>query len=274
MTGRRAIVGICMLCALIISAVAAQSAMAVSGTTAFTCLDGKGVLRGEHCLTTGTKPATFGHVAFAENTTTETELTNAETQNETKEASTQILKETIAGVPLELKATGVTGTGTLTNKKMEDGEHYVEGTATIKYTGVTVAAPAGKGCKVFTDTNKIKGAEGQIDAHLEYTTTQQGDSIKFTPATGNTGAGVPFAAFFIEGCSPAVPAIEGTWEITGSATCKIDGATIKCDHTEITTQNTLKGKGAKAGFEGAITVKGRANSSEAYKPLSMTTVVT
>jgi uncharacterized membrane protein len=66
MTGRRAIVGICMLCSLFISAVAAQSAMAVSGTTAFTCVKDKGTLIGEHCLTTGSG-FPYGHVAFVEN---------------------------------------------------------------------------------------------------------------------------------------------------------------------------------------------------------------
>ena len=52
MTGRRAIAGLCMLSALLISAVAAQSAMAITGTTAFTCKEvtaGTGHFKGAHC---------------------------------------------------------------------------------------------------------------------------------------------------------------------------------------------------------------------------------
>jgi hypothetical protein len=278
MTGRRAIVGICMLCALIISAVAAQSAMAVSGTTAFTCVkDPAGTLKGEHCLTGGTGE-NYKHVEIAQDTTTEIEVTNAKTVNETKEASSQIFKATIAGVPLELKATGVSGTGTLTNKKdAATGEHYVTGTVTYKYTGVTVAKPEGKGCEVFTDKGpgEPHGTLGEVDVHADFTTTEQGDSIKFTPAA-STGVGAPFATFNIT-CGGLVPALEGTWEVNGSITCKPTaptGATIHCVHNEVTTANTLKTKGVKAGLEGTITVKGRANSGEAYKPLSMTTVTT
>jgi hypothetical protein len=278
MTGRSAIAGICMLCALAISAVAAQSAMAVTGTTAFTCVkDPAGTLKGEHCLTGG-PGENYKHVEIAQDTTTEIEVTNAKTQNETKEASSQIFKITIAGVPLEFKATGVSGTGTLTNKKdAATGEHYVTGTIAYKYTGVTVAAPAGKGCEVFTDKGpgEPHGPAGEIDWHVDFTTQGVGDSIKFTPAA-STGVGAPMAKFNIT-CGGKVPALEGTWEITGSTTCKPTaptGATIHCVHNEITTANTLKAKGVKIGIEGTITVSGRANSGEPYKPLSFTTVTT
>jgi hypothetical protein len=278
MTGRRAILGICMLCALIISAVAAQSALAVSGTTAFTCVkDAAGTLKGEHCLTGGTGE-NYKHVEIAQDKTTEIQITNAKTANETKEATNKIFKVTIAGVPLELRATGVSGSGSVTNKKdAATGEHYVTGTVEFKYTGVTVAKPEGKGCEVFTDRGpgEPHGTVGEVDVHADFTTQGQGDSVKFTPAA-STGAGAPFATFNIT-CGGLVPALEGTWEITGSVTCKPTaptGATGHCVHNEITTANTLKSKGSKAGLEGTITVSGRANSGEAYKPLSSTTVTT
>jgi hypothetical protein len=265
-----------MLCALAFSAFAAQGAAAASnGTTAFTCVKGGGKvdLKGEHCLTTGPLSNEYGHVEVPPGVATEINITNKKTGAE--EPSTQILKETIGGIETELRATGLTGIGTQTNSKdATTGEHFISGTAFLEYTGVTVAKPAGKGCKVFTDNpvTKVKGAEGVIDAHLDLTTKGQEDSIKFTPAASTAGA--PFASFFIEGCSPAVPAIEGTWEVVGSATCKPTGATIVCSHSEITTQNTLKGKGAKAGFEGSVTIKGRANEGEPFTPLSNTTVAT
>jgi hypothetical protein len=279
MTGRRAILGICMLCVLAISAVAAQSAMAVTGTTAFTCVkDAAGTLKGEHCVTGGSGE-NYKHVEIPQDDTTEIQLTNAKTKNETKESTSIIFKVTTAGVPLELRATGVSGTGTLTNKKdAATEEHYVTGTAEFKYTGVTVVSPAGKGCEVFTDpgVGLPHGTAGEIDWHADFTTQGVGDSIKFTPAA-STGVGAPFATFNITCSITKVPALEGTWEVTGSETCKPTaptGATIHCIHAEMTTANTLKAKGAKAGLEGAITISGRANSGEAYKPLSFTTVTT
>jgi hypothetical protein len=273
MTGRRALLGLCMLCALMVSAVAAQSAMAVSGTTGFTCVaDPAGTLKGSHCLDSG--PATlFKHVEIPQDETTETKISNETTEGGT---STQIFKETIAGVELELKATGLSGTGTQTNTlDKATGEHYISGTALLTYTGVTVQKPAGKGCKVFTDdpVTKTKGVEGVTDWHVDYTTLKQEDSIKFSPAANTEGG--QFVGFYVE-CAPVkVPAIEGTFPITGAFTCVPNRGTIVCNHNEITTQNLLKGKGTKTGLEAEVTVTGRVKGSGAeYKPLSVTTKAT
>jgi hypothetical protein len=269
MSKPRTAIGLCMLCALVFSAFAAQSAFAASkGTTAFTCVKGQGTLRGEHCLSTGAAAAEYGHVAIAENATTELSGTNGKTANETTESSVARFKETIAGVELELSATGGEGSGTLVNKKdATTGEHYAEGSGTLAFTGVVVTKPI-KGCRVYTD--ETKGVEGVVDTKpLKATTKGQGDSIKFEP-----GSGVTFATFFIAGCSPSIPAIEGIWEITGSLKCPIAGATASCTHAEVTAANTLKGKGNKAGLEGSVTLSGRANSGDTYKPLASTTVET
>jgi hypothetical protein len=291
MNGRRAIVGLCMLCALMVSAFAAQSASAATkGTTAFTCVKGAGTLRGEHCLTTGTAAPEYGHVAIKEpegkETTTELEISSAKTDKETTAAGTTAFQETIAGAELELQSNNVTGTtvvdkepavttvSSITNKKDPvTGEHYIEGTALYHYAEVKVTKPAGKGCKVFTDeeATKTKGAEGVVDVHLNFTTKGQGDFIKFEGATGTQ-----FATFFIECTTKVGEALEGTWTITGSAKCPPTGATIVCSHTEITTQNTLKGKGSKAGLEGPLTISGRDPTLKetTYTPLSFTTVET
>jgi hypothetical protein len=278
MTGRGAIIGLCMLCALAFSAAVVQSASAaVAGTTAFTCLKKAGgvgpeTFSKEHCKK-GEGPGEYGHFSFAQDTTTEITVTNANTNAATNGPESSVLKETIGGVNLELTSTEVTGTGTLENKKdAATNEHYISGTAVIEYKKTVVTAPSGKGCKVFTDNAGTPGAEGVVDAHVNATTTGQGDSIKFEPATGAT-----FATFFVSGCSPAVPAIEGTWEITGSATCKPDGATIVCDHEEITKQKTLKGKGNTAGFKSKVTISGRdplIDPPGVHNPLSVTTVET
>jgi hypothetical protein len=274
MTRRRAIAGLCMLCALALSATVVQSAGATTnGTTAFTCVKGAGTLKGEHCLTTGGAPAEYGHVAIAGNTTTEVIATNSKTSNETKEATNMSLKATVGGVELKLQATGWEGSGWLENAKDATGEHYVRDGGLVKFTGVTVAAPAGKGCNVFTDetATKTKGPEGVITTGpLAGTSLGQGDGLKFSGAEGG-----PFASFFLE-CTTKVPALEGTREITGSVIGKPDGATVAFDETEITLQATLKCGGNKAGFEGRVTIRGKDPIAEdkVFTPISVTTVET
>jgi hypothetical protein len=276
----RAVIGLCMLCALALGVVTAESASAATnGITAFTCKKGAGTFKTEHCRPSEPTGGEFGHVAVAENTTTEIELTNAKTNAATNGPETTIFQETLGGVPLELQGKTVTGTGTLTNKKdPTTGEHYIEGTVTYAYHEVTVTKPAGKGCKIFTDetATKTKGTEGTVDWHLDFTTKGQGDFVQFTPAANTKPGTEAFATFFLSGCSPPIPALEGTWELTGSFRCPADGATIRCSHTEITNQNTLKGKGNKLGTEGPLTVLGRDPTLKetAYTPLSATTVET
>lgn len=285
MTGRRAVIGLCMLCALAFSAFAAQSAAAsTKGTTAFTCKNvgtNLGKFTKAHCKPGDAGTGNFEHVGIAANTTTEITGTNDKTNADTSGPTEARLKAIIGGVETELVATTVHGTGTMTNaietaEQPNPGEHYAHGTGTITYTGVTVAKPAGKGCKVFTDTlpGKTKGAEGVVDTRpLIATTTGEGDFVKFEGEEKDALGNPIFASFFVE-CTTKVPALEGTWDVIGSITCKTDGATILCDHNEITTQNKLKAKGNKAGLSGALTISGRANSGEATTPLSTTTVET
>jgi hypothetical protein len=278
MDGRRAIVGLCLLCALAFSAFAAESASAVTkGTTVFTCKKGtpaKG-FSDEHCTKEAVSPeAKFEHVSVAENTTTTTSYTSAKTNAATTEGTIATLGVTIGGAELELSAKLTTGEGSLTNKKdPTTGEHYVEGTGLIVYHEVEVTKPKEKGCTVTTDNeDKSKGAVGTVDAHVNATSKGQGDFLKFEPATGTA-----FATFWIECTDPTVPAVlKGTWEITGSLKCPVKGATIECSETEVTAQNTLKAKGNKAGYGGKLTVSGKdipAGDKE-FTPLSVTTVET
>ncbi|HEX6665500.1 MAG TPA: hypothetical protein VF081_02765 [Solirubrobacterales bacterium] len=280
MNGRRAIGRLCMLCALLVSAFAAQSASAtivISGTTAFTCVNGGGAknLRGEHCLTTGSAAQTFGHVAIAENTKTELTGTNAKTANETKEAAIGTLKVTIAGVPLELSATGVSASGSIQNTKTLFGlEHYIDGKGTITFTGVTVKAPAGRGCKVFTDVEatKTKGEQGVVHTReLTVSTEGRGDHLNLEPVDGGLKS---LVNFFVE-CEAGkqIPAIEGTWECLGNVEGVPNGATTGFTHTATTEQNTLKCKGTKSGLEGQLTLSAReTGSTGAFTPLSATTI--
>jgi hypothetical protein len=270
MKRRGAIVALCMLCALVFSAFAAQGAAAATkGTTAFTCVNEKGTLRGEHCLTTGTASATFGHVAIAENTTTIASATNAKTASATFSADPTILKVTVAGTPLEVQATGVEGSGSITNRKSASGEHYVAVTGSLTYSGVTVLKPAGQGCDVYEHAEGplIKeGTKGVVKTqNLKMTTEGQGDFLKIEPEFGTT-----YANFFVTCTGAGVPeALKGTWTVTGSLKCPLTGPTVVCNHEEVTTQNTLKAKGSKAGLQGSLTL-----SAGAFTPLSFTTVET
>jgi len=264
-----------MLCALLVSAFAAQSASAITGTTAFTCSKSADVKDrfGEHCLATGT-PKEYGHIPITQDVTTELKVSNEKSANETKECSEQRLKTTIGGVATELTSCLVEGEGSpwIRNRLDASGEHYTESHFTLTYTNVKVAKPAGVGCVINTDNaDKTVGTAGIVHTEpLKGTTLKQGDSVKLEPTTGTT-----FANFHITGCTGAFAAINATYSVTGSITCKPDGATINCNHNEITTQNTLKLNGSvKAGYEGSTTLSGRLDSSQAYTPLSTTTVTT
>lgn len=272
MNGRRAIVGLCMACALLVSAFAAQSASAISGTTSFTCKStpGTGSFNKAHCKDADTQVnGGFSHEAIAQDTTTEVEITSKNTSSDTSAGSSSFFKSTIGGVGVTLTATEVHGNGSLENKlDVATGEHYSVSHATLTFTGVTSSLP---GCKVSTHVSPTEMSEtGVVHTFpLRITTTGQGDSVKIEPTT----AGDPIARFYQTECTNV--AFNGTFTVSGSLTCKPDGATINCKHEEVTTQNTLKLNGAaKAGQEGSVTVKARANSGQATTPISPTTVTT
>jgi hypothetical protein len=266
MTGRRAIVGLCMLCALMVSAIAAQGASAAE-ETAVTCKEpvagdtvvGSGTFAKEHC-TAADKAAggKFQHVEIAENT--ETELSGTNTKTGTESEAT-FLHSVQSGVEEELKATEVTGTGTMVNKKNAKGEMIAHGEGVITYKGVTVVKPAGKGCTV---------AGGEVKTNTLTATTEgaAAQTLTFSPGAGAEGV---FAKFTIEGCSVGV--LNGLYEVKGSvASTKIDGATTTFERTPTTNQTTLKVRGQNAGLAGLLTIKGRDKNivGDTFRPLALT----
>ncbi|HET7444122.1 MAG TPA: hypothetical protein VFJ57_05630 [Solirubrobacterales bacterium] len=274
MTVRRATIVVCALCAFAFSAIAAQSALGVTkGTTAFTCkkVGIGGTFTKPHCRTTDVGAGEYAHLPVPEGTTTEITGTNAKTVGETLETAPWKLKTVVAGVEVELQAANVSALGWAENAKDPSGEHYIRGTGMIVFNGVTVTKPAGNNCVAYTDEAGVKGKAGRIDTRaLKATTTEQGDFVKFEAAEGEV-----LANFFVE-CAVPLPAIEGTWGVTGSVKGAPNGATINFTHPETTAPNTLKAKGAKAGIEGSLTVSGKdglAGDTE-FTPLSATTVET
>jgi hypothetical protein len=280
----RTLVGLCMLCALLISAFAAQSASASKGTTAFTCVkdEAAGTLSGEHCLAAGGS-GKHKHAAIAQDTTTEVITTTEKTQNNTTETGSARLRMTIGGIAAELLATLAHSEGWMENKVEPGakGEHHVIAHTSNTFTNVKMVKPAGLGCKVYTSNEDTsKGEEGVLHTTpLKVTTTGEGDSGRLEAT--DTSSGDPskegvIAHFILDGCVAPVTGLNGPYTVQGSITCPVNGATVACTHPGTTAADTLKLNGAiKAGLELSTTFKGREKGSgSAYTPLSPTTVET
>jgi hypothetical protein len=247
MIRRKSVIGIALLCALALSAFATSSASAAAGR-AFECVSGKGTLRGEHCLTTGTASATFGHVEIKNGTATEITATNAKSASETTASSPATLSGTIAGVKTAIVCTGVSGSGTLTNASTG-----VSGSGVIKYSGCTVSEPAGKGCEVVGGTIET--------STLSATTVGRtnNNELEFKAPTGGN-----FATINIKGCANEAPPA-AAYPVTGSLIATTIGATTETVEATITAQKTLKFGGQVAGLNGAITI-----SKKGSNPLALT----
>ncbi|HVQ59334.1 MAG TPA: hypothetical protein VMS60_10570 [Solirubrobacterales bacterium] len=272
MNGRKTIVGVCMLCALLISAFAAQSASAITGTTVFTCKEGAGdggaTFAGSHCKT-GESSGKYGHYKVAENTSTELRG---------HAVGSMIIKSTIGGSPVTFTSTSVEGSGSVQNLVDESGEHYVQAETQGIYSGVTINVPK---CFVYTDDGTgTPGTQGVIDTEVLTTTSKgQGDAVKFTPKEGEAISKLWILDKNKKGAGGEC-SCPGTFTLTGSVLGKPDGATFIFKHAEMTEQNTFKlgsgGGGSKAGFEGSIALEAKdpVIEKDTFKPLSVTTVTT
>ncbi|MGD9736671.1 MAG: hypothetical protein AB7V58_13880 [Solirubrobacterales bacterium] len=233
MIRRNYVVALAVMCALAAGALAAANASAEQ--RAYTCSTGAVAeeFTDEHCLNK-TGSGEYGHTLISEEEA-EFTLSNAKTAESTTAAAVSKLASTVSGVVTEVQCTSLSGEGQLTN-----AESSVTGTGVIEYTGCTVTKPSGKGCVVKggeITTNEVKGTTaGQAEA-----------KIKFTPNSGET-----FASITIEGCS--IGSLNNTFPLAGSLIADVNGATITSTHAGITSQNTLKFGGTKAGIEGAMTI--------------------
>jgi hypothetical protein len=151
MIGRRATVGLSLLCALLFSAFAVQSASAQKGTpatntTAVTCIKGGGDedFSDSHCDKKVEKgKGEYGHVAFTAKPgeTTEIEVVN-------QAGTVPFLKGVLAGVNTEVectKAASVAKKAFIENTEKES-KHGVKGNIEIQFTGCTVKKPTK--CKI------------------------------------------------------------------------------------------------------------------------------
>jgi hypothetical protein len=263
MNGRRALVGLCLPCALLVSALAAQSASA-AGTTTYTCVKGGSgtTYKTPHCRP-GDAAGEYSHQSIANGTTTE--ITGNNKDHEGK-AIVGTFVSTAFGVTIELTAQVVAVSGTLVNSE-EGGEMFASGSGTVTFTEVTVMKPTS--CKVVTDIpDGQPGADGIVHTEtLKWTTTGQGDRVKIEPSTGTT-----IARFWMEDQNLALCKLpKTTFTVSGSVQGTPNGATLEFTEADTTSQNTLKLNGAKAGIAGSVTIEGRDNSGDSYKPISATT---
>ena len=180
---------------------------------------------------------------------------NTVVEGGTSSSGKQVLKATINGIATELVTEGgVSGEGAMENTEV-GGEAVATGSGTITYTGVTVAKPAGKGCKIFTDNGGVAGEEGVIHTNSLSTTTTNEMGVKFTPA-----AGTVFATFILSGCtgSAALEGLNGTYTVNGSVIGAPNGGETIFTHTATTTPETLLvNNSIKAGIDGSTTSKNK-----------------
>jgi hypothetical protein len=124
---------------------------------------------------------------------------------------------------------------------MENSGGEVSGTGTLVYTGCMVLKPAGKECVV-------KGGSVTTEKLAGTTKAQAANKLKITPAEGET-----FAKITLDKCT--VASLNNTFPVTGSLIADVSGATSTSTEAGVTTQNTLKFGGNKAGLGGALTIK-------------------
>jgi len=264
-----------MLCALLVSAFAAQSASAITGTTAFTCVKttaDPNQFADPHCKEEVPTGGEYKHSVVPQDTTTSIRGNDSGPGAE----AVSKLKSTVGGLAVTLTAEELEGgpNSWMTNAVDPNGEHYTHGEGTIKYTGVTVSVAK---CFVYKDEGGVKGEKEKVDTEpLKATTTGQGMGLKFEPKEGTV-----FARFWILDAAKKTSAeggecnIGATYEVTGSVIGTPEGATVSFTHSGTTTQNTLK-MGAKAGIEGKLTIEGEdtEDQTDTWRPLSTTTVTT
>ena len=235
MIGRRSVIGIAVLCALVVSAFAAATANAEQ--KAFLCSTSATTkeFKDEHCLNKGSGAENVrGHESVTG--TINITGTNAKTESSTAAASTAKLAGTISGIETEVQCTTVGGSGELTNAAAS-----VTGNGTIEYTGCTVTKPAGRGCVVTggaVTTKKLAAT----------TVGQTAGNLKFSPFEGTQFAVIPIASC-LENSPPA-----NSYPVTGSLIGTVTGATTSTTVEGVKGQGTLKFGGQVAGLGGAITI--------------------
>jgi hypothetical protein len=255
MIGRRTVVGLSLLCALMFSAIAVQSASAAKAinTTAFTCVaKAGGGFADAHC--DSGVGGNFGHEPIAVGTTTETEATNEAGKN-------AVLKGELGGVKMEITCETVKDEkGTVTNTEPAAKSHQVSGSATVNFTKCTVNKPNKCTVKEPISTNvNFEGVEGLGAGKNEM-------GLEFKPQAGEI-----FTTITLEGAECALKGkpleVKGTAVATGAPAPTEKHAGCTLNFTNAMTKETLSIGGKAAEFSSITTVKRKGGN-----PIALTTV--
>jgi hypothetical protein len=257
-TGRGTTIGLCLLCALFVSAFAAQAASAVS-QTAVECTESGTPVNSDrfadaHCKTLGVGGAFF-HAAIPANTSIPIEATNTTTGGASEPA---VLKANVAGVAFSIEFTEFTLNGGTLENKEAGGEMYAEGLATAIHLANAAMTSPSPSCVVSgVPPGGGPNTPGTILTQPVRATTkgQAQGVVRFEPQTPNK-----LAEFTITGGALCPAAVQGSYPIFGTVTSsKAEGATIPFLHNTVTATKSLRLKNATegpvAGLASKITIK-------------------
>lgn len=234
MSGRKSILGVLLLSAFIVSAVAVSGASAEQRV--YTCTESvTHQFSDSHCVTPNPAGG-FGHSLITPGVETTITETNEKTAGSTTAGTITKIRGQAAGVVVEVQCTKVHGHGTMFNGASSATSNTIK-----TFSGCTVTAPAGKGCEVTGGTFTTKALKST-------TAGQAAGKLRVEPAEGTQIATIP-----IKGCAGEVPPASN-YPLTGKYTVDLSGATMSKTHAGCTTQNELKFAGVKAGVEGSLTM--------------------
>ena len=233
MIGRRAVVGLSLLSALLFCAFAAQSASAAQAvnTTTFTCFDTGNFKTGDftdaHCDVPGTPGSQqFAHKTIPTFTQTEVTMTNEKVTNGTKDSEPTVVKSKIGLSSVEITCTTVKGEPKNSAvENVEEGKgHFWRGVWAWVTEACTVNKPAKcavkapiKSDSTLVAVEKLGAAENEMGVELK-----------------GSGAEETLAEVTFEGAECALK----------SKTFKIKGSLIGTSGPTTESSQTSKGSGA------------------------------
>ena len=257
MIGRKTTVGLSLLCALLFSAIAVQSASAAKAinTTAFTCVENAGAkdFKDAHCdekVAEGT--GKFGHVAIKNDETTEIDVTNT---------TNAVLKGKAFGAASEITCTKVASEAKKSFihnvEHAATKQHTVTGTVIVRYTECSVQKPLKCDVKEpIVVEAEFEGVEG-----LESGGKKDTMGVQFKAKAGKPFAAITYVNNGAEACALNGKTVNVTGSAIGTGTPepskanKHAGATINFEHEKITATKELLLGGEAAGFQNQATVK-------------------
>ena len=259
MAKQRGAAALMLLCALLLSAFAAQSASA-KGTTAFECaiksVQGSAGFEDSHCDDATNTGALFEHKEIPPGTAVEVTYTNERTASSTTAAVPWENSFFVGLTPAQVICTGVTGIGKITNKVVAEVMQNTGTGINLKFTGCTAVKPAK--CTV-KEPIEIKNATSTTVEKLGTGKNEMGLELK-------PEAGKPLTTIVFQGAECGIKGVEtqfegpivGTSPLGSTEAVTNSGATE--DFTKAMTKETLKASGKPAEIEGVITLRRDANA--------------